>query len=192
MKYLRISIKFTISLILLLLISLILDGCIKHKNEYVIIKIGDNKVTKPLNQEFDIRIDVKDAVNVIGLNARIAYDPLILEPIKDGANIVSSSGDFFSNPVSIVGMLKDEGGAELPGTLVIGCSGIPAVAASGDGSMITIKFKGIAAGNTDIHFVNGYVALISQDGNEVGIDQSGDMVEIVEEVINAKLTITVL
>ena len=159
--------------------------------EYVVriaTQRGENIMLKRIGEEFDVKVSVENAVDVIGLNAWISYDPTIVEvvdtdPGTAGVQIDATDLGFLSSPQLLVGLQNDT-----QGTLVCGYVNIPATPESGDGDCFSVRFRAIAQGTTNIDFVTDHVNLQDVDG-DIPTDFVGDVVDV---PVNATLRITVL
>ena len=129
-------------------------------NDYV-VKIltqkGENVMLKRIGEEFDVKVSVENATEVIGLNAWITYDPAIVEVVDndlavDDTQVIATDLGFLSNAQLLANIQKDGGGVEQPGTLICGYVSIPPTPASGDGDCFTVRFRAIAQGTTNIDF----------------------------------------
>lgn len=164
------------------------------ENEYV-VKIltqrGDYLMLKRIGEEFDVKVSVENATEVIGLNAWISYDPAIVEVVDTDDVTADTQVDaadlgFLSSAQLLVSIQKD-GGVEQPGTLVCGYVSIPPTPQSGNGDCFSVRFRAIAQGTTNIDFVVDHVNLQDIDG-DIPTDFVGDVVDV---PVNATLRITV-
>lgn len=181
--------------IIFILVGLI--GCIPPKppqeSDYTIIKTGDIEMIKRIGEEFDIKVSIENAVEVVGLNAWITYDPSIVEVVDDdpgapNTQVIATDLGFLPNAQLLVSIQQDGGGNEQPGTLICGYASIPAAPTSGTGDAFSVRFRAIAQGTTDIDFAIDHVNLQDVDG-DIPTDTVGDEVEV---PINATVRITVL
>lgn len=148
---------------------------------------------KRIGEEFDVKVSVQNAVDVVGLNAWISYDPAIVEVVDTDAGTPDTQVDatplgFLPNEQLLVSIQKDGGGVELPGTLVCGYASVPQAVASGDGDCFQVRFRAIAQGITNVDFITGHINLQDADG-DIPTDWAGDVVDV---PVNATVTITVL
>lgn len=150
-------------------------------------------MVKRIGEEFDIKVSIEDAYQVIGLNAWISYDPTIVEPVDmdsntEGTQINATDLGFFSNAQLLVGVQKNQDGVEQPGTLICGYSSSPATPTDGTADAFLVKFRAIAAGVSDINFVVGHINLQDEDG-DIPTDWYGDSVDV---PVTATVRLTVL
>lgn len=148
---------------------------------------------KRINEEFDIKVSIENATDVIGLNAWISYDPAIVEPVDtdvsaSGTQIDATDLGFFSNAQLLVGVQKDQNGVEQPGVLVCGYSSSPATPTNGTDDAFSVRFRAIGTGTSDIDFVTDHINLQDEDG-DIPTDFVGDFVDV---PINATVRITVV
>lgn len=177
----------------LILFILFIVGCMPLGEKSTKIIVGEDIMLKRIGEEFAVKVSVTNATEVIGLNAWISYDPLIVEVVDIDAEIPDTQLDaqdlgFLSNAQLLVGVQKDGDGVEQPGTLVCGYVSIPPTPVSGDGDCFQVRFRAIAQGTTNINFITDHVNLQDVDG-DIPTDIVGDVVDI---PVNATLTITVL
>lgn len=158
-----------------------------------IIVLGENNMLKRIGEEFDVKISVENATEVIGLNAWVTYDPAIVEVVDNDTGtpdtqvIVNDLG-FLSNAQLLVSIQKDGGGNEQPGTLICGYVSVPPTPASGNGDCFNVRFRAIAQGSTNIDFAVGHLNLQDLEG-DIPTQGIGDVVDV---PVNATVTITVL
>jgi hypothetical protein len=148
---------------------------------------------KRINEEFDVKVSIEDAVQIIGISAWIGYDPSIIEvvdgsPETAGTQVIAQDLGFLSSAQLLVGIQKDQNNVEQPGTLVCGYVSIPPIPVDGSGDVFSVKFRAIASGNTDIYFIPGHIKLEDING-DVTVKHVGDIVEI---PVTATIRITVL
>ena len=188
----------------ILIIFIFIQGCSWNDfiprpdddNEYV-VKIltnnGEDIMLKRIGEEFDIKVSVEDATDVIGLNAWITYDPAIVEVVDaddqtPDTQVITNDLGFLPNAQLLVSVQKDGGGVEQPGTLVCGYVSVPPSPVSGNGDAFDVRFRAIAQGSTNIEFAVGHLNLQDEDG-DIPTDGVGDIVDV---PVNATVRITVL
>ena len=140
----------------IIILLILLFNCNALPNN-TIIKIRNKEMIKNVGNEFDIKVRIQGATNIIGLSTWITYDPNIVEVVDSddqtlGTQIITIYHDFFNNSTLLVSIQKDAQNEVIPGTLIIGYSDLQASPMSGDGNMFSIKFKAIAPGSTIIDF----------------------------------------
>jgi len=178
--------------VFILFILLMLVGCIPVGEPSTKIIVGEEIMLKRLGEEFDVKVSVQNATDVIGLNAWISYDSTIVEAVDTDAGTPDTQVDatdlgFLSNGQLLVSIQKDGGGVEQPGTLICGYVNIPPAPVSGDGDCFSVRFRAIGQGTTNIDFITDHVNLQDTDG-DIPTDVVGDVVDV---PVNATLTITV-
>jgi hypothetical protein len=176
----------------IIFILFILTSCLPIGERSTKIIAGEEIMLKRIGEEFNVKVSVQNATDVIGLNAWISYDPTIIEVVDIDAGTVDTQIDatdlgFLSNAQLLIGIQKDGGGVERPGTLVCGYVNIPPTPVSGDGDCFSVRFRAITQGTTNIDFVTDHVNLQDIDG-DIPTDVVGDVVDV---PLNATLTITV-
>lgn len=165
-------------------------SCEKPEKTKVLINNGENIMLKRIGEEFDVKVSVENATEVIGLNAWITYDPAIVEVVDNdvsgsGTQVIVNDLGFLPNAQLLVSVQKDGGGIEQPGTLVCGYATIPPQPTSGDGDCFDVRFRAIAQGTTDINF--SVLNLQDNDG-DIPTDGIGDQVDV---PVNATVRLTV-
>lgn len=137
---------------------------------------------KRIGEEFDIKVSVENATQVIGLNTWITYDPDIVEVVdsdptgSSGTQVIATDLGFFGASASLLANIKTNGN-EIPGTVIVGHATVPPSPVDGSGDAFSIRFKAIGAGNTNIDFEVGHVNLQDMDG-DIPTDAVGDTVEV--------------
>ena len=177
---------------LFIIFILFIVGCMPIGERSTKIIVGEEIMLKRIGEEFNVKVSVQNATDVIGLNAWIGYDPAIIEVVDIDAGTVDTQVDatdlgFLSTAQLLVSIQKDGGGVERPGTLVCGYVNIPPTPVSGAGDCFSVRFRAIAQGTTNIDFITDHVNLQDIDG-DIPTDVVGDVVDV---PLNATLTITV-
>jgi len=92
------------------------------------------------NDQFTLKIQIKDAVDVFGLSAYIQFDPEIVVPIKNDDLIQIEDGGFLSQDNQQITILAKmlQGSDD---TIVLGCSRMGQTnGVSGQGALCLIRF----------------------------------------------------
>lgn len=179
--------------VFILFILSMLVGCIPVGEPSTKIIAGESIMLKRIGEEFDVKVSVQNATDVIGLNAWISYDSTIVEVVDTDVSASNTQVDatdlgFLSNAQLLVSIQKDGGGVEIPGTLVCGYVNIPPTPVSGEGDCFSVRFRAVGQGTTNIDFLTDHVNLQDSVG-DIPTDVLGDTVEV---PVNATLSITVL
>ena len=148
---------------------------------------------KRIGEQFEIKVSIENALQVIGLNAWMTYDPAIVKVVDTdlttpGTQVQGTDLGFFPAAQLLVGIQKDGGGTELPGTVICGYVSLPPAPKDGSGDAFSVLFEAVAQGSTDISFETGHINLQDPIG-DIPTDWFGDTVEVPE---NATVRITVL
>jgi hypothetical protein len=159
---------------------------------FTTINTRSNTMLKRIGEEFELMISIEEAQDVVGLNAWIEYDPLIVEvvdsdPVTPLTQVIATDHGFFPNPQLLVSVQND-GTNETPGTIICGYVTLPPTLTSGSGDAFSVRFRAIATGTTNIDFATGHVNLQDLDG-DVPVNTAGDTVEV---PVTATVRITVM
>jgi len=127
----------------------------------------------------DVKVIVEDVENLFGVDIRLRFDPELLEMVDatPGDGIVKAVAGEFPFPDFLV---KNQGNNR-DGTMWYAATQLaPREAASGTGTVMTMRFKGIAPGTSAIEFYD--VSLVNADGVGISIEESDSEIIIVGEL----------
>ena len=129
---------------------------------------GPQQARIPVNELFTINLQIKDSVDVYGIEGHLAFDPAILEVVDMDATTegIQVQGGTFINPADeYVFVLQNQ--ADNTQGLIDYALALrnPAPAASGDGLLMQITFRPKAEGKTDITITDSL--LVSSDVTKV-------------------------
>jgi hypothetical protein len=147
-------------------------------------------MAKYITEEFDIKVSVAGVADMEGIAIDINYDPSIVEVVDTDAGTTGSQLDvtnhgFLPGATLIANVLKDAGGVEIPGAVVVGLN-LPSAPATGSGDLFSIKFKAVAVGTTTITLTNRALYDVSGEIPANWEDSSLDVLQM------ATVTVTVV
>jgi len=132
------------------------------------VTLAPASVTVRRGDEFGLEVLVEDAQDVFAADLQLGFDPAILEysDAEQGALLERDGADvaFQARPL-------DEAGVSV-GTSRIGTT----TGVSGSGPLMTVYFRAIAPGSTDIEISSG--VLRGPEGNAVPVELEGAAVEV--------------